>query len=133
MALPINTTVNLGAGVVTLTLPNGLELKGKKDDVVKGALAMGYTLKDLYPEKEYYESASKGMLLISGMQTNHLINASHLKVKEYLEHVKKASKTGREYVDNLTSFAALSTFPNLKAMLQELNSAARAVKDKDLK
>lgn len=115
--------------VMEVTLPGGLLIKGNKEAVLVAIKQMGYSSKDLFPEKEYYESSSKGLVLIKDMATEHLKNAVAKKMTEYIASIKKEATSGRDFVDRLTNWGHLNKSPNLLAMIKELNSVERQNKD----
>ena len=43
-------------------------------------------------------------------------------METYVQDLKKTVKTGREYVDALTSWSGLNNHKNLTALLKELNT-----------
>ena len=57
---------------ITITLPNGLTITGTEEQIIKCAITLGFhnPLDDLF-----YNSESKGFLLIKEMETNHLRNS----------------------------------------------------------
>jgi hypothetical protein len=77
---------------VLIVLPNGLALRGTKEQIIEVAQVMGYNNPFL---EDYYDSSSKGLIRIDEMETVHLRNAI---IKMLREDPNTNDKTWRAMV-----------------------------------
>lgn len=107
---------------VSITLPNGIKLEGPLDQVTTACEALGFKKADLYPEDKYYESSSKGFVLIKEMQVEHLKNAVLKRINEFHNSLRRQpNMTGKEFAEIITlSFLDRPENKNLLAMIKEL-------------
>lgn len=68
---------------IKVTLPNGMKVEGTADQIENMAKALGFS--NVFDPSKYYTSDSRGVMLISAMNTTHLRNAI---LKDYMEWVK---------------------------------------------
>lgn len=73
---------------VTIELPNKLKLTGTKEQVIATAQELGFAISVAV---SYYNSESKGMLLIEEMNSAHLRNAILKMHKDWLEGLRNIS------------------------------------------
>lgn len=104
---------------VTVTLKNGLEISGPEDKITQMAKEVNLDLEALYPPELYHKSKSEGYIRYTDMATGHLKN---LVLQIYIEDIKKMakSKTGKDFVEALTTFEGLDTNTRLTHAMAEL-------------
>lgn len=115
VASPVTKTVDL-----SITLPNGVKLEGPKDTVVEMAKNLGFPLSDLFPEKDYYNSSSKGYVKYSDMDSNHLMNVAAKQMTPWIKDVVKSSKTGAEFLSGIMEWRGVDKHQVLLSSLFEL-------------
>lgn len=117
--------------MLTVKLPNGLELKGTPDVITKACEAMGFSYEDQFPKDQYYKSSSKGMLKISDMATEHLKNAVMIKLNEFQTEQRKLSTSCIDFVNRIMTHSELHDpkYANLVALIKELNNSERFQRD----
>ena len=66
-----------------ITLSNGMTLEGTPEQIAEVAKRLGYPI-----SKDFYESESKGVILISEMATTHLKNALLKMYSEWVDSLR---------------------------------------------
>ena len=107
---------------LSVTLPNGLELKGPKEVVEATAKSLGHSLDTVFPEKDFYNSESKGYIRYQDMDSNHLMNVAAKRMTPWLKDLIKDSKVGADFVNGLTGFHGIEKHTTLLATIKELST-----------
>ena len=90
-------------------LSNGMEVEGTFEQIRKVAETFG--IRNPFPADKYYESETKGLLLISDMETTHLRNAI---LKQYttwvdsLHSITNPQVLVRTVINGITDFNFVS-------------------------
>jgi hypothetical protein len=112
--VPNNTHyyINGEENKMKITLGNGLTIEGSQREVVDAMQKLGYGNED----EKFYNSESKGLILISDMETSHLRNAVLKLNREWAESLSQIDEP-EEVVDAIMTGNQDRTF---LAMLDEL-------------
>ena len=81
----------------SITLPNGLVISGTHDQIIDAAGRLGYSNPF---DTQYYNSSTRGLIRIDGMESRHLRNAL---LKMLREDPDENSKTWRAMVKEYLS------------------------------
>jgi len=91
-------------------LPSGVVIEGTPAQVIEVASKLGYSV-DLYPAHLFYKSSSRGPLLITDMESNHICAAMLKMYREWAANLSTLSPT--EVINAMQSGPTGQTFTAL--------------------
>lgn len=106
---------------ITVVLPNGAKVEGPYTAVLETAKLHGLNEKDIFPEKDWYISSSKGPIRIETMESHHLMNVANKLMGPFLKGLVKNSKVGADWVTGLRDWRGLDNHPQLLSIIHCLN------------
>lgn len=110
----------------SVTLPNGVVISAPDHNaLIKVLEVLDVNPRQLLDPAVYYKSKTKGWSVIKEMSTQDLADGILELYQAYLQEVKATSKTGKEFLDGVTSFPVWIDDPNSETFVSMLNEISK--------